>query len=395
MSKLADCVEILDYKRVPISQKERKKLKKIYPYYGAQGIIDYVEDYIFDGKYILVAEDGENLKSRNQNIASFVEGKFWVNNHAHILGAKEGSNLKYVYYLLSSLDLSGLVTGTAQPKLRQDNLSSLDLSLPDLETQNKVANFLYSLDKKIQNNKKQIETLESLAKTIYDYWFMQFDFPNEEDKPYKSSGGKMVWNEELKREIPDSWSCVQLSAVFSFIKGKLPEKIFATKEKGLEPYITIDVANGGHPLYCSPKNMILCNSESIMVMDGAASGDVYIGPKGILGSTFSMIKLKRSDVSNSLIYMMLSSLKKSYVRANTGSTVPHANIRYIEQLKVAIPKNCLALSERIDASFENINLLKKQIQELYSLKLFLLPLLMNGQVSLSKKYAQNFEAVLK
>ena len=73
---------------------------------------------------------------------------------------------------------------------------------------------------------------------------MQFDFPNEKGKPYKSSGGKMVWNEELKREIPDSWSCVQLSAVFSFIKGKLPEKIFATKEKGLEPYITIDVANG-------------------------------------------------------------------------------------------------------------------------------------------------------
>lgn len=313
---------------------------------------------------------------------------------------KEICNPLYLLYALSSdfvqkqinrIDLTGSIVSN----LNIYALKELIIPVIPLSEQDKISECLASLDKKIQNNKKQIETLESLAKTIYDYWFMQFDFPNEEGKPYKSSGGKMVWNEELKREIPDSWSCVQLSAVFSFIKGKLPEKIFATKEKGLEPYITIDVANGGHPLYCSPKNMILCNSESIMVMDGAASGDVYIGPKGILGSTFSMIKLKRSDVSNSLIYMMLSSLKKSYVRANTGSTVPHANIRYIEQLKVAIPKNCLALSERIDASFENINLLKKQIQELYSLKLFLLPLLMNGQVSLSKKYAQNFEAVLK
>ncbi len=313
---------------------------------------------------------------------------------------KEICNPLYLLYALSSdfvqkqinrIDLTGSIVSN----LNISALKELIIPVIPLSEQDKISECLASLDKKIQNNKKQIETLESLAKTIYDYWFMQFDFPNEEGKPYKSSGGKMVWNEELKREIPDSWSCVQLSAVFSFIKGKLPEKIFATKEKGLEPYITIDVANGGHPLYCSPKNMILCNSESIMVMDGAASGDVYIGPKGILGSTFSMIKLKRSDVSNSLIYMMLSSLKKSYVRANTGSTVPHANIRYIEQLKVAIPKNCLALSERIDASFENINLLKKQIQELYSLKLFLLPLLMNGQVSLSKKYAQNFEAVLK
>lgn len=313
---------------------------------------------------------------------------------------KEICNPLYLLYALSSDFVQKQInrinlTGSIVSNLNISALKELIIPVIPLSEQDKISECLASLDKKIQNNKKQIETLESLAKTIYDYWFMQFDFPNEEGKPYKSSGGKMVWNEELKREIPDSWSCVQLSAVFSFIKGKLPEKIFATKEKGLEPYITIDVANGGHPLYCSPKNMILCNSESIMVMDGAASGDVYIGPKGILGSTFSMIKLKRSDVSNSLIYMMLSSLKKSYVRANTGSTVPHANIRYIEQLKVAIPKNCLALSERIDASFENINLLKKQIQELYSLKLFLLPLLMNGQVSLSKKYAQNFEAVLK
>lgn len=209
-----------------------------------------------------------------------------------------------------------------------------------------------------------------------------FDFPNKEGKPYKSSGGKMFWNEELKREFPEDWECVQLSAVFSFIKGKLPEKLSATKDGDLETYITIDVANGGIPSYCSPQKMLYCNSKTIMVMDGAASGDVYVGLKGILGSTFSMIDLKRADISNSLIYLLLSSLKKVYVRANTGSTVPHANSQYIGQLKVSIPKNCSVFSQEIDAIFEKIYSLKGQLKELNSLKSFLLPLLFNGQVAI-------------
>ena len=132
MIELKECVEILDSKRIPLSSSERKRLKKKYPYYGAQGIIDYVENYIFAGEYILIAEDGNNLKSLQQNIATWVEGKFWVNNHAHILGKKKGYNLRYIYYLLSILDLRGYITGSAQPKLNQENLASIQLQLPNI-----------------------------------------------------------------------------------------------------------------------------------------------------------------------------------------------------------------------------------------------------------------------
>lgn len=107
-----------------------------------------------------------------------------------------------------------------------------------------------------------------------------------------------------------------------------------------------------------------------------------MGLKGILGSTFSKIDLKRSDISNSFIYLLLSSLKKVYVRANTGSTVPHANSQYIRQLKVCIPKNCSVLSKEMDVIYEKISSLKEQLAELNSLKTFLLPLLFNGQVSI-------------
>lgn len=107
----------LDKMRIPLSSNERSKLEKKYPYYGAQSIVDYVDKYLFDGEYLLVAEDGENLKSQNTNVCNYVTGKFWVNNHAHILQAKNGNSLKYLYYLLNLRDFRPYVTGSAQPKL--------------------------------------------------------------------------------------------------------------------------------------------------------------------------------------------------------------------------------------------------------------------------------------
>lgn len=264
--------------------------------------------------------------------------------------------------------------------LSKEAIENIKITLPTLNKQKKIGSFFSDIDKKIQNNKKQIETLESLAKTIYDYWLVQFDFPNEDGKPYKSSGGMMVWNEDLKMEIPGKWNCIKLGNIFSFIKGKIPNELLEKKEHKLKPYITIDVANGGIPMYCSPESMPYCNSETIMVMDGASSGNVYVGIDGVLGSTFSMLKSSREDISNSYIYMILNTLKSVYVRANTGSTVPHANRRYIEQMKIAIPKNCLFFSKTFDEIFYQIKLLNLQIKELNSLKTFLLPLLFNGQV---------------
>lgn len=108
-----------DKRRIPLSSMERSKRQGKYRYYGAQGVIDYVDDFLFDGKYLLIAEDGENLKSNKKNIAQIVSGQFWVNNHAHIVQTNEKCNLNYLCYLLNSLDLTGYITGSAQPKLSQ------------------------------------------------------------------------------------------------------------------------------------------------------------------------------------------------------------------------------------------------------------------------------------
>lgn len=156
-----------DKKRVPLSGAQSEKRQGNFRYYGAQGVIDHIDDFIFDGTYLLIAEDGENLKSKKQNIAQVVEGQFWVNNHAHIVQGNELCNTRYLCYLLNSMDLSGYVTGSAQPKLSQANLNAVTLFLPSITVQERIVECLYLFDKKIAVNQKINDNLAELLQTVY------------------------------------------------------------------------------------------------------------------------------------------------------------------------------------------------------------------------------------
>ena len=164
-----------DRKRVPLSSKQRAELQGCYRYYGAQGVIDYVDDYIFDGTYLLIAEDGENLKSQKQNIAQIAKGKFWVNNHAHIVQTNELCDLRYLYYIINSMDLSGYITGSAQPKLSQANLNAVMLELPAIEEQKRIVSILGALDDKIELNNKINDNLEQQTQALYQKYFPETD----------------------------------------------------------------------------------------------------------------------------------------------------------------------------------------------------------------------------
>lgn len=299
---------------------------------------------------------------------------------------KERYNPRYIYYCLKLDGFKKHIQKCSLGNSTQENIrmnDMLEYMIPDfnLKIQNQIVDVLKDLDDKIQNNNAINVELESMAKTIYDYWFLQFEFPNEEGKPYKSSGGKMVWNEELKREIPEGWEVLELKEIFSFEKGKIPNELSDVKSEVCNrEYITIDVANGGIPQYCESEKMVSCNGEAIMVMDGAASGDVYVGNKGILGSTFAKLVPVKSNISNNFIYWILKSNSENYKKANTGSTVPHANRKYIEAMKIALPNNIHIFSDVFDNIQNKINHNKKENQELASLREFLLPMLMNGQV---------------
>ena len=161
-----------DKKRIPLSSVQREKRQGTFRYYGAQGVIDHVDDYIFDGTYLLIAEDGENLKSKKQNIAQVVDGQFWVNNHAHIVQGNEQCDTRFLCYLINSMDLSGYVTGSAQPKLSQANLNAVTLSLPTLAEQKRIVEYLYMLDQKIDVNRQINDNLQQQAMSLYAEMFL-------------------------------------------------------------------------------------------------------------------------------------------------------------------------------------------------------------------------------
>lgn len=386
MKKLIDCVEILDSKRIPLSSNQRNKLEKIYPYYGAQGIIDYVNDYIFEGKYILVAEDGNNLKSQNTNICTWVNGKFWVNNHAHILGKKSGYDLKYIYYYLSSLDLSRYVTGSAQPKLNQDNLAKIELSLPSFTKQKNTSFFLSAIDRKIENNNHIISELESLTKTIYDYWFMQFDFPDENGKPYRSSGGKMVWNDELKREIPEGWRVGTLSDIANFNMGQSPKgQSYNTNSMGYplingaaeltKDKIKIEKYTSKANRFSNINDWIFCIRATIGNIQ--CSDKEYALGRGVASATV------KEETFFEYLYFLLNEMCNYYEKILIGSIISGMTREDIINYSCIIPdKRVVSKFHTISKdSFQIIESLKKEDQQLASLRDFLLPLLMNGQVT--------------
>lgn len=166
MVELGEVCDNLDSRRRPVTVSNRKYGD--YPYYGASGIVDYVEEFLFDEPLLLISEDGANLLSRSTPIAFSVSGKIWVNNHAHVLKFKHFATQKYVELYMNSIDVSRYVTGAAQPKLNQQNLNRIEIPLPPLETQEQIISAIEEEQKIVDANKKLIEIFEQKIKDRID-----------------------------------------------------------------------------------------------------------------------------------------------------------------------------------------------------------------------------------
>jgi len=170
---LLELCDLLDTQRRPVSRMNRDKMKGSYPYYGASGIVDYINDYIFSEDTILISEDGENLNTRNTPIAFRAKGKYWVNNHAHVLRPKKDHFFPLIINYIDQMDLSPFITGAVQPKLSQENLSKIKIFLPVAEKeQHAIAGVLSSLDDKIDLLHRQNKTLEGMAEVVFRHFFV-------------------------------------------------------------------------------------------------------------------------------------------------------------------------------------------------------------------------------
>ena len=165
MAKLEDVCEILDSKRVPITAKDRNPGP--YPYYGANGIQDYVSDYIFDDELVLLAEDGGNFGSKEKPIAYRISGKCWVNNHAHVLKPLPNINVDYLCYSLMFYDVSSIVNGATRQKLTQADMRTMEIPLLELSEQKAIVNKLDNVTSLISLRQKQLEKLDELVKSRF------------------------------------------------------------------------------------------------------------------------------------------------------------------------------------------------------------------------------------
>ncbi len=402
---VGEITENLDNIRVPLSKKQRSIIEKVYPYYGAQGIIDYVDGYLFDGQYLLVAEDGENLKSQNSHICNIVDGKFWVNNHAHIIRGRKDNNTEYLYYLLNLVNYRNYVTGSAQPKLTKDNLNSIQVYTHPPSVQTKIATVLSTLDKKIALNNHINTELEAMAKTLYDYWFVQFDFPISEaqanalgklefkGKPYKSSGGKMVFNEALKREIPEGWDGASILAVANLLGGGTPTKKNSEYWSGHIPFFTPTDADGtifkfstesyitDEGLKNSSTQLFLENTVLITAR-GSVGKLVLAGEKMAMNQSCYALQAKEG-ISYAYLYFLTEELIYFLKVKASGSVFNSIVSNDIKLTNLSIPKQELVedFAEIIEPMFETISINTQENQQLTKLRDWLLPMLMNGQVT--------------
>ncbi len=210
-----ELVEFHDRHRIPLSKKERADRPGSFPYYGAQGIIDWVDDYIFDGRFLLIAEDGENLNSRKQPVAYMAEGQFWVNNHAHVVKAIEGvADDDFLRAYVEIHPLKGHITGAAQPKLSQASLKRLSVTAPPYPVQTEIGEAIRALDGLIDVNRRRIEILEEMARLLYREWFVHFRFPGHE--------GVELVDSDLG-PIPEGWEVSRLVEVCSLVMGQSPK----------------------------------------------------------------------------------------------------------------------------------------------------------------------------
>ena len=185
---------------------ENQRREGPYPVISSAGITGYHDDYMVEGVGVVTGRYG------TLGEMYYVDGKYWPHNTALYVTTFKGNDPKYIYYLLSCLGRIRTSDKSAVPGVNRNELHEMAIpAITDRNQQKKIAAVLSALDTKIDCNNRINAELEAMAKTLYDYWFVQFDFPDANDKPYKSSGGKMVYNATLKREIPADWEVVPLS----------------------------------------------------------------------------------------------------------------------------------------------------------------------------------------
>ena len=313
-----------------------------------------------------------------------------------ILPSENVNNIFLKYKLDSIYDyLVQISSGSARDNLSQKVIQDLEINLPLLETQQKIAKILSDIDDKIEILHQINDNLAKLAKTIYDYWFVQFDFPDENGKPYKSSGGKMVYNDILKREIPEGWEVKKLGDVAQFKNGINYEKT----SSGSEKVKIINVRNiSSSTIFINQTDLdeiflendrstnFLVNDKMILITRSGVPGAtrlVSVLEAKTVYSGFIIASEVNDLIFKNLIFYYLKNIEEVLKNQSAGTIMKNISQSVLTEMRISLPPQnvLLKFNTIIHSLFEQMKNVQKQIQHLQSLRDWLLPMLMNGQIS--------------
>lgn len=318
---------------------------------------------------------------------------------------------QYCYYLLISDKITNYLCGQntntsgSHKRINPDNFLDINIILPGLAEQKRIGKLLSDIDHKIELNRAINQNLEAMAKQLYNYWFVQFDFPNEEGKPYKSSGGKMVWNEKLKREIPFGWHCGNLFEIAVFTNGLACQKFRPKDDEASLPVIKIREMHDG--ISADTEKVTPNIPESVKVYNGdvlfswSASLEVMLWAYGLGGLNQHIFKVtSANDFPKSFFYFQLLDYVDVFKKMAEArkTTMGHITQDHLQQSAIAIPDNkdiADRFEELISPIFNQIIKLHEEILNLTKQRDKLLPLLMNGQVSVNSDLAVSYITILR
>ncbi|WRD49576.1 restriction endonuclease subunit S [Helicobacter pylori] len=330
--KLGEVCEILDNRRIPIAKNKRNP--GIYPYYGANGIQDYIDSYIFDGDFVLVGEDGSVINKDNTPVVNWASGKIWVNNHAHVLQTKNELKLKFLYFYLQTIDVNYCVAGTP-PKINQENLKKITIPIPPLEIQQEIVKIL---DAFTELNTELNTELKARKKQYQYYQNMLLDFNdiNSNHKDAKERLAHKPYPKRLKTLLqtlaPKGVEFRKLGEVINIFKGKQLNKDL------LLDYGEYPVMNGG--IHASGYwNEYNTDYPKIIISQGGASAGYvnYMTSKFWAGAHCYAIELNSEKLNYKFLYYFLKNSQSILMKSQFGAGIPALNKADIETLTIPIP----------------------------------------------------------
>lgn len=366
-----------------------------YPVFGGNGIRGYTDAYNFEGECAIIGRQGAYCGN-----TKYFCGKAYMTEHAIVATANDEHNIGYIANLLSIMNLGQYQGQSAQPGLSVNTLSKIELKLPDKKTQDSIFSLLSALDKKIALNKQINARLEEMAKTLYDYWFVQFDFPDANGKPYKSSGGEMVFDKTLKREIPKGWEVKNLGEVISLERGVTYSKdSICNDENGTGVLRATNISGNNIDL----NDLIYISGEvgtqqklkpfDILIVMSSGSKE-HIGKNGVyhfeqdnaFGAFCSKITPKKVFFEFVSIFLQSNNFRNYVKNQCLGTNINNLNNSHILHCPVVRPNDeyIEVFHKQIKLIYEKISCNVKQNHHLTQLRDFLLPMLMNGQVSVAE-----------